>query len=270
MNKCCVECKEIKDLQLFGKDKNSKDGFARRCKICQKEHSRKYREDNLDLLKIKKAEYRKNNREKINLKQIEVRIKNKDKINSDRRKFYKENTELFKKRNLKNKDNIKLSKKKYRANNKNKIKEYDLKNREKKNKQKVEHRKLNPHKRVQHCLQTRIRTAINSSDGKKSNNTEELIGCSIQFYKEYLESKFTKGMTWNNYGLTGWHIDHIKPCALFDLSDPKQQMECFNYANTQPLWATKEIAIIYGEDETYIGNLEKQHYYLDNIDDYRK
>lgn len=42
-------------------------------------------------------------------------------------------------------------------------------------------------------------------------------------------------MSWENYG--EWHIDHIKPCSSFDLSDPKQQKECFNYTNLQPLWA---------------------------------
>lgn len=254
-NKACVKCKEIKDTQSFGKDKNSKDGFARMCKPCQKEHSRKYREQNLDSIKINKAIRYQNNKEEISLKAKE----NKDKTNARRREYYKENTEKFKERNLKNKDNIKATKEKYRANNKHKIKEYDLKNRDKKNKQKVERRKLNPHKRIQHCLQTRIRTAINSVDGKKLNHTEELIGCSIQFYKEYLESKFTNGMSWENYGYFGWHIDHIKPCASFDLSDLEQQKQCFHYMNTQPLWATTEIAVKYGESEEYIGNLEKQH-----------
>lgn len=44
-------------------------------------------------------------------------------------------------------------------------------------------------------------------------------------------------MTWANYGKSGWHIDHIKPCASFDLSDPDQQKACFHYSNLQPLWA---------------------------------
>lgn len=44
-------------------------------------------------------------------------------------------------------------------------------------------------------------------------------------------------MSWDNYGLRGWHIDHIRPVASFDLTDEKQLYECFNYKNTQPLWA---------------------------------
>ena len=38
------------------------------------------------------------------------------------------------------------------------------------------------------------------------------------------------------------HIDHIKPCASFDLTDPAQQKECFNYKNLQPLWAFDNIS----------------------------
>ena len=61
--------------------------------------------------------------------------------------------------------------------------------------------------------------------------------------KQYLEKQFTKGMSWDNYGnpngdhTSCWHIDHIKPCASFDLTQEDQQKECFHYTNLQPLWA---------------------------------
>jgi hypothetical protein len=44
-------------------------------------------------------------------------------------------------------------------------------------------------------------------------------------------------MSWDNHGKHGWHIDHIRPCASFDFSDPEQQQQCFHYSNLQPLWA---------------------------------
>lgn len=71
----------------------------------------------------------------------------------------------------------------------------------------------------------------------KSGHTSELIGCSVAQLKNYLESLFQPGMTWSNYGRNGWHIDHIRPCASFDLTDEKQQKQCFHYTNLQPLWA---------------------------------
>jgi hypothetical protein len=66
-----------------------------------------------------------------------------------------------------------------------------------------------------------------------------LIGCSMDELKIHLSSMFKEGMSWDNYGK--WHIDHIKPCASFNLSDPAQQKECFHYSNLQPLWAIENI-----------------------------
>ena len=61
-----------------------------------------------------------------------------------------------------------------------------------------------------------------------------LIGCTAAHIKAHLESKFTPEMNWDNYG-TFWEIDHIRPCASFDLTDPAQQRACFNWINCQPL-----------------------------------
>jgi len=73
----------------------------------------------------------------------------------------------------------------------------------------------------------------------KADLTLNLLGCTIAELKKYLELKFKSGMKWNNYGK--WHIDHIKPCAKFDLSDPAEQQKCFHYTNLQPLWATENL-----------------------------
>jgi hypothetical protein len=73
----------------------------------------------------------------------------------------------------------------------------------------------------------------------KQSTTIELLGCSIEKLKQHLESKFKPGMSWSNYGK--WHIDHIKPCARFDLSKPNEQKKCFHYTNLQPLWAEENL-----------------------------
>ena len=49
-------------------------------------------------------------------------------------------------------------------------------------------------------------------------------------------------MNWLNYGRHGWHVDHIRPCASFDLSKPSEQKKCFNYKNLQPLWEEDNLA----------------------------
>lgn len=103
-------------------------------------------------------------------------------------------------------------------------------------------RKLN--RKILSRLRGRIRTA---TSGKKSARTEKLVGCKIEFLMGYLEAKFNKNMSWDNYG--EWHIDHIIPCSKFDLSTFENQCKCFHYSNLQPLWAkdnlSKNDSIIY-------------------------
>jgi hypothetical protein len=87
--------------------------------------------------------------------------------------------------------------------------------------------------RLECNLRTRLRHAVRET--VKSARTVELIGCTIPELRAHLEKQFTDGMTWANYGK--WHVDHIRPCKSFELSDPEQQRICFHYSNLQPLWA---------------------------------
>lgn len=74
----------------------------------------------------------------------------------------------------------------------------------------------------------------------------ELLGCDIEFFKSYLQSKFLPGMTWENYGVydenrATWQLDHIIPCASFNLLEENEQRKCFHYLNYQPLWTLDNI-----------------------------
>ena len=82
-------------------------------------------------------------------------------------------------------------------------------------------------------LANRIYQAIRGIN--KTQPTVELLGCSIEYFKYYLEKQFKSGMSWSNYGK--WHVDHIRQCCTFDLSKKSEQSECFNYKNLRPLWA---------------------------------
>jgi len=93
--------------------------------------------------------------------------------------------------------------------------------------------------RLRGSLRARVRSAIHAGCGRKAVRTMSLIGCSIAQLRAHLEAQFTRGMTWENYG--DWHIDHIKPCASFDLSNEQQQRECFHFTNLQPLWAQENM-----------------------------
>ncbi len=76
----------------------------------------------------------------------------------------------------------------------------------------------------------------NKENNKKAMKTENLLGCTVEKLKQWLEYQFKPGMSWDNRGYYGWHIDHIRPCCSFDLSKPEEQKKCFNYTNLQPLW----------------------------------
>lgn len=94
--------------------------------------------------------------------------------------------------------------------------------------------------KISQAIRYRVYLIIKSNikSNIKSKRTIYLIGCSVEFLKEYLESKFEKGMVWDNWGRGKdcWHIDHIKPLNLFNLSIEEELLEACNYANLQPLW----------------------------------
>jgi hypothetical protein len=85
-------------------------------------------------------------------------------------------------------------------------------------------------------LRNRLRKVLLENKAEKYYHTKELIGCSWEEFKRHIESKFSKGMNWDNYG--EWHMDHIKPCAAFDLTQKAEQKKCFHYSNFQPMWAS--------------------------------
>jgi Zn-finger protein len=266
VSKICSKCKLSKNLDDFADCKKAADGKQWNCRDCKslykkqhKEHiakqQKEYREINKDtikeknkiryhnqaeILKIKNAEYRLNNKEYISQKAKERRQNNWEKVR-----------EIDKKSKLKNREKIIIKAKEYRIKNKEKIKEYrqrpeviarikanKIKNKDKINANKRYQEKLKRETNPSYKLITNQRTRITGILKKhKTTKTLDLLGCSAQFLRTYLESKFLDGMNWENYGKYGWHVDHIIPCSSFDLADSEQQKKCFHYTNLQPLWA---------------------------------
>ena len=73
----------------------------------------------------------------------------------------------------------------------------------------------------------------------ETQKTMDLIGCSIEELKNHIEVQFREGMSWDNYGRSGWVIDHIKPCAAFKLLLESEQIKCFHWSNLRPLWESE-------------------------------
>lgn len=181
------------------------------CKDCAREYHLNHRKDRSDYYKqydIKRYQnetYRKNKIEKVK----EWRNKNKEQADDTTKKWNEENKERVKKNKLTWKQ-----------------KEYQE----------------NPKYKLACVLRARFHQALAKALVNKQNSIMELIGCSIDHLKEHIEKQFVEGMNWENWSFYGWHIDHIRPIASFDLSDPAQVKECFHYSNLQPLWAKDNLS----------------------------
>jgi len=185
---------------------------------------------------IRSREYRKENKEKIAEQRKKSYEENKEERNQKCREYYEEN-----------KEELRQKAKEYRENNPEKIKEYQGEykeaNREELTKKNMDYKRKrlaeDPLFKLIDGLRSRILLAIKSQAGEKAAKSMELLGCSVQHVRDHLESQFTEGMTWENRG--EWHIDHILPCASFNLEDPQEQKKCFHWTNLQPLWALDNI-----------------------------
>jgi hypothetical protein len=102
-------------------------------------------------------------------------------------------------------------------------------------------RDLKTNRAISSKLRTRMYIALTAAGAKRAAASFDLTGCTVAELRQHLEAQFTDGMSWDNYGRDGWHVDHVRPCASFDLNDPEQQRQCFHYTNLQPLWAADNI-----------------------------
>jgi hypothetical protein len=200
----CNKCKENKSLDLFPK---SGKYFRNKCKQCSNsenlEQKRNYREDNKYKIKQYQKKYRTVNSDKI---------KESDKIRNELRKdqkkkqgqiYYQENKEHIVKRNI----------------------EYERNRKE-----------IDPSYKLLKNLRKRLRDFILQKTEKET--TQILIGCTPNYFKNWLSYQFDAYMNWDNYGKY-WSMDHVKPCNSFDLLNHKERLECFSWKNTRPLYISE-------------------------------
>jgi hypothetical protein len=195
--KICSKCGDEQDLCFFQKDKSKKDGYRPDCKSCRKQYS----ELNYYRFKERNSNYKK-----------KVRKTNPEKF-AEREKIYRIN----------NPDKVKLRRKTYYENNKEKQFKYVR-----------ERIKTDPIFKLSNNMRRRISIFLSLNGITKKNKTFDIVGCSPEFLKEYLEQKFTKGMSWDLMG-QHIHIDHITP--LSSANTEEEVYKLCHYTNLQPLWA---------------------------------
>jgi hypothetical protein len=189
------------------------------------ERVRLWRLKNPEKSKLIAARSAKKNRKQSKITQRRWRALNRDRINAQRRA-----------RRQPDKERVRT--KAWKVINRDKIRSYDRAKRSE------------PSFRLAKNLRCRVNHALKRNS--KSAPTIALLGCSIEDFWIYLESRFEVGMTRENYGKV-WEVDHIIPCAIFDLSKIEHQRRCFHFSNLQPLFALKNRS----KGKTYVGSTER-------------
>ena len=179
------------------------------------------------------------NKEQILKQQKEYKLKTKEHIKEVSKEYYLKNREYIKEQkkeyNLKNREQRREYNKGYYLKNIEHFKEYLSRpeNQERRRNHANNRYQTDINFRLSKICRARILQALKSLN--KSASTMKLIGCTPDELRKHLESKFEPWMTWENQGLGGWDIEHIKACSKFNLVDPEQQRACFNWSNLQPM-----------------------------------
>jgi hypothetical protein len=220
-NKKCCKCQDNKPLSDF-RFREDRGKYHDYCFLCEKEYNKEYYLKNRNEIIENGIKYKKENPDKVKESNKNSYIKHRKKRSISQKKY-----------NILRKEDKREYDKKYRKTNKEKIKD---------NKKKwLDENKDNLILKLSRNLRSRIGHIIN--DEAKAGSAVKDLGCSIEELKLHLEKQFYPNpdtgeeMNWNNRGLYGWHIDHIKPLILFDLTDREQFLKACHYTNLQPLWA---------------------------------
>lgn len=198
-------------------------------KIKVLERIEKYTKDNYEKVQKWQKEYRAANKLKAKEYNKQYRQKNRQRLLKQKRDYYHKNKEKIlsafkdKYKNPEIKEKVAKRGHAYRQKNKQIIREKN---------------KLRAKTDIKFRLALQLRKIVyGAAIGKfKLNVIIDAIGCTPLELKQHLESKFKPGMTWDNWGFRGWHIDHIVPLSAFDLTDKEQFLKASNYTNLQPLW----------------------------------
>ena len=206
--KVCTICHIEKGLDEFHLCKKGKMNRKSKCKECVKSETKEYYQKNIDYYK----NYRENNKDSIRKRQKTWVTSNETKVQDRLRNWRKQNQEKILK---------------WKEINSDKLKDYSRVY-TKKRRQTDELFKLSSN------LRNRLNIYLRSKKIKKNNSTFEIIGLHPEKLKDYLEKKFTEGMSWDKLG-SEIHIDHIKPLSM--AKTESEIYELCHYTNLQPLWA---------------------------------
>lgn len=232
--KKCTKCGRELPLDQFYKQKSTtaKVWYDSWCKDCKRIACAEWRKNNKERIKASHVEWCRNNMDKCRAYDVKRRRNNPEKKRAKDARWYYNNIDkarAYSRRWQKdNPEKCRVKNARWRKNNPGYSARYE------------NNRKSNDIVfRITKNIKSAIRLAL--VNNAKSGRAVDLLGCPIEYLRNYLECLFQPGMTWDNYGRNGWHIDHIIPLSYFDMSDPEQQKRAWHYTNLQPLWAVDNL-----------------------------
>lgn len=100
-----------------------------------------------------------------------------------------------------------------------------------------------PYRRLCDAVAANLNNSIRKGS-RQGRKTFDLLGYSRDDLMARLESQFQPGMSWGNYGVGGWHIDHIVPVTAFNFDSPDHVdfRRCWALSNLQPMWEAENIS----------------------------
>jgi hypothetical protein len=208
LKRCNGPCNQIKPVSDF----ETHDSGLRRhaCRECRHVSGRAYREANKSEIAASQKAFRDEHKDDISKKRRLAYIQKKYAYNANQREYYKNNRVAI----LKHRKSIHLTRMKH-----------------------------DPQYRMSRILRSRFSMMLKERASVKPDSVLKLVGCDMFELTSHIESMFYANsetglaMTWDNHGFVGWHIDHIKPLASFNLLDPDQVKAAWHYTNLQPLWS---------------------------------
>lgn len=236
--KTCIKCNIEQPLDSYSLAKGNKDGVDNTCKTCKCKYGETHRNINKTTISEQRQLFRENNKERLSKPETYIiqnskvcTICNTEKLINEfnKRKTTKDGYRFDCKTCQSNKQ------KEYRKNNPESNKSYQKLNKDILNIKKNNKKKTDIQFKISCNLRTRLWGAIKNDF--KSGSAVADLGCTISEFKVYIEEQFKDGMTWENWGVDTWHLDHKIPLANFDLADRVQLLKAVHYSNMQPLFA---------------------------------
>ena len=209
--KYCSKCKTWKLVENFHKNKEHKDGLQMYCKLCCCITQKQYYKNNYEKVITRRKQYCENNKEKVAIAKKRWAKNNLDRCITANRKY---------KQSFAGKSMLKRAR----------IKRYSTQK-----------------GRLGHRISTAICNSLKRAGSSKNGcHWETIVGYTVDKLKQHLESLFTEGMDWGNYGhgKDKWCIDHKRPIASFNYDNPnhKDFKKCWALKNLQPMWCSENFS----------------------------